>query len=83
MDETTIEFEPYVKLGLKLLRRTNDPNSLKEMYKHYNEAIQKQYGMDRQPRNVAKDLVLPPALALLANKQRFRTTQVKNYCLLN
>lgn len=59
--EATVELEPFMKIGLKLLRRTKDPNSLKEMKRHFEEAIQEQYG-GRRPTNAAKKLTVPAAL---------------------
>lgn len=60
--ETNVELEPYMKMGLKLLRRTKDPNSLKEMFKHFEEAIKEHYGTSRRPTNSAKKLQVPAAL---------------------
>lgn len=60
--EYTGELEPFMKTGLKLLRRTKDPTSLKHMWKHFEDAIQEQYGVGRQPTNAAKKLAVPTAL---------------------
>jgi len=60
--ECTGELEPFMKTGLKLLRRTKDSNSLKQMWKHFDDAIQEQYGGGRRPTNAAKKLAVPTAL---------------------
>lgn len=60
--EAPIELETFIKNGLKLLRRTKDQNSIKVMFKHYEDAIQEQYGGNRQPTNAAKKLAVPTIL---------------------
>lgn len=60
--DVVIEFEPYMKNGLKLLRRTKDPGSVKQMLKHFEDAILEQYGSNRRPANAAKKLSVPTAL---------------------
>lgn len=60
--EVATELEPFMKTGFKLLRRTKDPNSVKQMFKHYEEAIKEQYGGNRVPVNAAKKLAVPTAL---------------------
>lgn len=60
--EAPIELETFIKNGLKLLRRTKDQNSIKVMLKHYEDAIQEQYGGNRQPTNAAKKLAVPTIL---------------------
>lgn len=60
--EVGIEIEQYMKNGFKLLRRTKDPNSVKQMLKHFEDAIQEQFGGNRRPTNAAKRLSVPTAL---------------------
>lgn len=60
--EVGIEIEQYMKNGFKLLRRTKDPNSVKQMLKHFEDAIQEQFGGNRRPTNAAKRLPVPTAL---------------------
>lgn len=60
--ETTTELEPFMKTGFKLLRRTKDSASIKQMLKHFDDAIQEQYGGNRRPTNAAKKLPVPTAL---------------------
>lgn len=60
--EPTIEFEPFMKTGFKLLRRTKDSNSVKHLLKHFEDSIQELYGSSRRPTNAAKKLTVPTAL---------------------
>ncbi|XP_050429120.1 integrator complex subunit 12 [Adelges cooleyi] len=60
--EVTTELEPFIKNGLKLLRRTKDVSVIKLMWKNFEEAIAEQYGPNRRPTNVAKKLSVPTAL---------------------
>lgn len=60
--EVAIEFEQFMKNGFKLLRRTKDANSVKQMFKHFEDTIQEQYGGNRRPTNAAKKLSVPTAL---------------------
>lgn len=60
--DATIEFEPFMKSGFKLVRRTKDPSSIKQMFKHFEDAIQEQFGGNRRPTNAAKKLAIPTAL---------------------
>lgn len=60
--ETPVELETFIKNGLKLLRRTKDPSSIKTMLKHLEEVVQEQYGGKRQPTNAAKKLAVPTIL---------------------
>ncbi|VVC31804.1 Hypothetical protein CINCED_3A009812 [Cinara cedri] len=56
--ETTTEIEPFMKTGFKLLRRTKDPTSIRQMLKHLDDAIHEQYGV-RRPANAAKKFAEP------------------------
>lgn len=60
--EISVELEPFMKTGFKLLRRTKDSNSIKQMLKHFEEAIKEQYGGNRLPVNAAKKLTVPTLL---------------------
>lgn len=60
--ETSVELEPFMKTGFKLLRRTKDSNSIKQMLKHFEDAIREQYGGNRLPMNAAKKLTVPTLL---------------------
>lgn len=60
--EIAVELEPFMKTGFKLLRRTKDSNSIKQMLKHFEEAIKEQYGGSRLPMNAAKKLAVPTLL---------------------
>lgn len=60
--EGTVEFEQFMKNGFKLLRRTKDSNSVKQMLKHLEDTVQEQYGGNRRPTNAAKKLSVPTAL---------------------
>lgn len=60
--EVAVELEPYVKNGLKLLRRTKDPYALKQLFKHFEDAVQEQFGGSRRPTNAAKKMTVPAAL---------------------
>jgi len=62
MMEGSTELEPFIKSGLKLLRRTKDSTSMKHMWKHFEDAIQEQYGNGRRPTNAAKKMSVPTAL---------------------
>lgn len=76
--ETTTELEPFMKTGFKMLRRTKDPASIKQMLKHFEDAIHEQYGGNRRPTNAAKKLVVPSAL--MSKDQGIDQTEVCN-CL--
>ncbi|XP_050532493.1 integrator complex subunit 12 isoform X2 [Daktulosphaira vitifoliae] len=69
--EVAAEFEPFMKNGFKLLRRTKDANSIKQMWKYFDEAIEEQYGSNRRPTNAAKRIPVPTALMTkdLGNEQ--------------
>ncbi|XP_025204061.1 integrator complex subunit 12-like [Melanaphis sacchari] len=60
--ETSVELEPFMKTGFKLLRRTKDSNSIKLLFKHFEDSIQESYGSNRRPTNAAKKLSIPTAL---------------------
>lgn len=60
--EISVELEPFMKTGFKLLRRTKDSNSIKQMLKHFEEAVKEQYGGNRLPVNAAKKLTVPTLL---------------------
>lgn len=60
--EASIEFEPFMKTGFKLLRRTKDSNSVKQLFKHFEDSIQELYGNSRRPTNAAKKIPVPTAL---------------------
>jgi len=60
--DNNLELEPFMKHGFKLLRRTKDPNSIKEMLKNFEDAIQEQYGGTRRPTNAVRKLAVPTAL---------------------
>lgn len=74
--EVTVEFEPFMKNGFKLLRRTKDPGSIKQMMKHFEDAIQEQYGASRRPTNAAKKLAIPTIL--LSKELGIEQTEVFN-----
>ncbi|KAF0773759.1 integrator complex subunit 12 [Aphis craccivora] len=60
--EASVEFEPFMKTGFKLLRRTKDSNSVKQLFKHFEDSIQELYGSSRRPTNAAKKIPVPTAL---------------------
>jgi hypothetical protein len=75
--DTPVELEPFIKNGLKLLRRTKDPSSIKTMLKHLEEVVQEQYGGKRQPTNAAKKLAVPTIL--LSKELGIEQTEVCDY----
>jgi len=60
--ETTVELEPFMKTGFKIVRRTKDSSSIKMLLKHFEDSIQESYGSSRRPSNAAKKLSVPTAL---------------------
>lgn len=60
--ETSLELEPFMKTGFKIVRRTKDSNSVRQLLKNFEDSIQELYGSSRRPINAAKKLPVPTAL---------------------
>ncbi|XP_022167030.1 integrator complex subunit 12 [Myzus persicae] len=60
--EAPVELEPFMKTGFKIVRRTKESSSVKNLLKHFEDSIQELYGSSRRPSNAAKKLPIPTAL---------------------
>lgn len=70
------QLEPYMIRGLELLR-SNDPNALNEMFKHFEEACKEHYGENRRPTNAAKNMTVPAALFASVERLKVRGYRLK------